>query len=103
MEILKEKETTYLILEVRGYTEASFLSHFLQAAAAPVDSTLSHKIANRQNYQREKPEYQHNHEAEQEEHWMTLVLNVCDNFNIAVVAASPYGATETKSLSNMVV
>jgi len=47
MEIHKEIETTYLILEVRGYTEASFLAHFLQAAATPVDSTLGHKIANR--------------------------------------------------------
>lgn len=63
-----------------------------------MDSTLGHKVANRQDYQREEPEYQHHHEAEQQEHWMTLMLNVGDNLNIAVVAFSPYGATQ-KNLS----
>ena len=49
-EVKKRLIITYLILEVRWYTEASFLAHFLEAAAAPVDSTLGHKVANRQDY-----------------------------------------------------
>ena len=68
-----------------------------------MDSTLGHKVANRQDYQREEPEYQHHHEAEQQEHRMTLMLNVGDDLNVAVVAASPYGATQKNlSLNNMV-
>ena len=58
-----------------------------------MDSTLSHKVANGEDYKREEAEYQHHQEAEKQEHWMTLMLNVGDNLNIAVVAASPYGAT----------
>ena len=58
-----------------------------------MDSTLCHKVANGEDYQREEPEYQHHYEAEQQEHRVTLMLNVGDNLYIAVVAASPYGAT----------